>query len=93
MFASKITGEFAYATSTSLDNGGDNLIQSVAAAKKPGSKIIVVLETGSAVTMPWLSDISSVASIRAATSRALTGSEDQTDATRPTSRSSAIWTA
>ncbi|WP_457946830.1 beta-glucosidase [Pseudarthrobacter sp. alpha12b] len=60
VFASKVTGEFADATSMSLDNGGDTLIQSVAGAKKAGSKVIVVLETGSAVTMPWLNDVSSV---------------------------------
>lgn len=50
-------GEFADSTSLALDNNGDALISAVAAANP---NTIVVLETGSATTMPWLSQVKGV---------------------------------
>ena len=50
-------GEGADRTSINLDNGGDALISAVSAANP---NTIVVLETGSAVLMPWLSQVKSV---------------------------------
>ena len=50
-------GEGADRTNINLDNGGDALISAVAAANP---NTVVVLETGSAVLMPWLSQVKSV---------------------------------
>ncbi|HXJ26532.1 MAG TPA: glycoside hydrolase family 3 C-terminal domain-containing protein, partial [Streptosporangiaceae bacterium] len=50
-------GEGTDRTNINLDNGGDALISAVAAANP---NTIVVLETGSAVLMPWLSQVKSV---------------------------------
>lgn len=50
-------GEGADRTTLSLDNGGDALISAVAAANP---NTIVVLETGSATDMPWLSQVKGV---------------------------------
>ncbi len=51
VFATQWTGESLDATSLSLPNGQDALIDTVAKANK---KTVVVLETGGPVTMPWL---------------------------------------
>lgn len=50
-------GEFNDRPNLSLDNNGDALILAVAAANP---NTIVVLETGSAVLMPWLEDVKAV---------------------------------
>jgi beta-glucosidase len=50
-------GEFADATSLSLDNGGDALIAAVAAAN---DATVAVVETGSATDMPWLDEVAAV---------------------------------
>jgi beta-glucosidase len=50
-------GEGTDRANINLDNGGDALISAVAAANP---NTIVVLETGSAVLMPWLSQVKSV---------------------------------
>jgi beta-glucosidase len=50
-------GEGADRPNINLDNGGDALISSVAAANP---NTVVVLETGSAVLMPWLGQVKSV---------------------------------
>jgi beta-glucosidase len=50
-------GEGADRTALSLDGNGESLISAVAAANP---NTIVVLETGTAVTMPWLNQVKSV---------------------------------
>jgi beta-glucosidase len=50
-------GEGSDRTNINLDNGGDALISAVAAANP---NTIVVLETGSAVLMPWLDQVKGV---------------------------------
>ncbi len=50
-------GEGADRTNFNLDNGGDALISAVSTANP---NTIVVLETGSAVLMPWLNQVKSV---------------------------------
>jgi beta-glucosidase len=50
-------GEFADPAGLSLANGGDALISAVAAANR---NTVVVLETGSAVTMPWIEQVRGV---------------------------------
>ncbi|MBB2940736.1 beta-glucosidase [Actinoplanes lutulentus] len=50
-------GEFADPASLSLSDNGDALISAVAKANK---NTVVVLETGSAVTMPWLDQVRGV---------------------------------
>jgi beta-glucosidase len=50
-------GEFADRTTLALDNNGDALIAAVAAANP---NTIVVLETGTATTMPWLAQVKGV---------------------------------
>jgi beta-glucosidase len=57
VFAYERQGEFADRTSLSLEGNGDALIAAVAAANP---NTVVVLETGSAVTMPWLADVKAV---------------------------------
>jgi beta-glucosidase len=57
VFATQWTGEGMDAPDMSLPNKQDELIAAVAAAN-PGT--VVVLETGGPVTMPWLSNVSSV---------------------------------
>ncbi|ETA71162.1 beta-glucosidase-like glycosyl hydrolase [Actinospica robiniae DSM 44927] len=57
VFAYAEEGEGADRTSLSLDGNGDALISAVAAANP---NTIVVLETGSAVAMPWLSQVKGV---------------------------------
>jgi beta-glucosidase len=57
IFAYTSEGEGADAANLSLDSNGDSLISAVAAANP---NTIVVLETGSAVTMPWLSSAKGV---------------------------------
>lgn len=57
VFANVSQGEFADIPDLHLQNNGDALISAVSAAAK---KTIVVLETGSAVEMPWLNSIDSV---------------------------------
>ncbi|NTW39131.1 MAG: glycosyl hydrolase [Cellulomonadaceae bacterium] len=57
VFGYQRTGEFADLTSLALEGGGDELISSVAAANK---NTVVVLQTGSAVEMPWLSNVDAV---------------------------------
>jgi beta-glucosidase len=57
VFANVAQGEFADLTDLHLQNNGDALITAVAASAK---KTIVVLETGSAVEMPWLNSVDSV---------------------------------
>src|SRR6185436_17573355 len=50
-------GEFADRTTLALDGNGDDLIAAVAAANP---NTVVVLETGTATTMPWLADVKGV---------------------------------
>ncbi|WP_312033740.1 glycoside hydrolase family 3 C-terminal domain-containing protein [Actinoplanes sp. TBRC 11911] len=50
-------GEFADRTTLALDGNGDALIAAVAAANP---NTVVVLETGTATTMPWLANVKSV---------------------------------
>ncbi|MFI5889291.1 beta-glucosidase [Actinoplanes sp. NPDC051513] len=50
-------GEFADRTTLALDGNGDALIAAVAAANP---NTVVVLETGTATTMPWLADVKGV---------------------------------
>jgi beta-glucosidase len=50
-------GEFADRTTLALDGNGDALIAAVAAANP---NTVVVLETGTATTMPWLADVRGV---------------------------------
>jgi len=57
VFAYTSEGEGADPANLSLDGNGDALISAVAAANP---NTIVVLETGSAVTMPWLSSVKGV---------------------------------
>jgi hypothetical protein len=57
VFAFKKMGEFTDPTTLSLDADGDALISAVAAANP---NTVVILETGSAVTMPWLDQVRSV---------------------------------
>jgi beta-glucosidase len=57
VFAYAKQGEGADRTSLSLDDDGDALISAVAAANP---NTVVVLETGSAVTMPWLDEVKGV---------------------------------
>jgi beta-glucosidase len=57
VFGYTIEGEGADETSLALDGNGDALISAVAAANP---NTIVILETGSAVTMPWLSQVKDV---------------------------------
>jgi beta-glucosidase len=53
VFAYAMQGEGADRSTLSLDSNGDALISAVAAANP---NTIVVLETGTAVIMPWLTD-------------------------------------
>ncbi|WP_051707065.1 MULTISPECIES: beta-glucosidase [unclassified Streptomyces] len=57
VFGYKQVGEFADPADLSLDGGGDALISAVAARN---SSTVAVLETGTAVTMPWLKKVDSV---------------------------------
>ncbi|HEY7009857.1 MAG TPA: glycoside hydrolase family 3 C-terminal domain-containing protein, partial [Jatrophihabitantaceae bacterium] len=57
VFAFAKQGEFADRTDLSLDANGEALISAVAAANPD---TVVVLETGSAVAMPWLSQVKGV---------------------------------
>ncbi|HEX5115420.1 MAG TPA: glycoside hydrolase family 3 C-terminal domain-containing protein [Pseudonocardiaceae bacterium] len=57
VFAYAKQGEGADRTSLSLDDNGDALISAVAAANP---NTVVVLETGTAVTMPWLNQVKGV---------------------------------
>jgi beta-glucosidase len=57
VFAYAMQGEGADRTTLSLDGNGDALISAVAAANPD---TIVVLETGTAVTMPWLDQVKGV---------------------------------
>jgi beta-glucosidase len=57
VFAYAMQGEGADRTTLSLDSNGDALISAVAAANP---NTIVVLETGTAVTMPWLDKVKGV---------------------------------
>ena len=57
VFANVKMGEFNDITDLHLQNNGDALISAVAASAK---KTIVVLETGSAVEMPWLNNVDAV---------------------------------
>jgi beta-glucosidase len=50
-------GEFADRTTLALDGSGDDLIAAVAAANP---NTVVVLETGTATTMPWLASVKGV---------------------------------
>ncbi len=50
-------GEFADRTTLALDGNGDDLIAAVAAANP---NTVVVLETGTATTMPWLGSVRAV---------------------------------
>ncbi|WP_433370373.1 beta-glucosidase family protein [Actinoplanes sp. CA-142083] len=50
-------GEFADRTTLALDGNGDALIDAVAAANP---NTVVVLETGTATTMPWLANVKGV---------------------------------
>jgi beta-glucosidase len=50
-------GEFADRTTLALDGNGDALISAVAAANP---NTVVVLETGTATTMPWLANVKGV---------------------------------
>ncbi|MBB1482420.1 glycoside hydrolase family 3 C-terminal domain-containing protein [Tessaracoccus sp. MC1865] len=50
-------GEFADITDLNLDHGGDALIQAVAGA---ADRTVVVLNSGTAVVMPWLEDVDAV---------------------------------
>ncbi|MFF5160135.1 beta-glucosidase [Streptomyces sp. NPDC000348] len=57
VFGYKQVGEFADPKDLSLDAGGDALINAVADRNR---STVVVLETGTATTMPWLSKVDSV---------------------------------
>ncbi|WIB11417.1 glycoside hydrolase family 3 C-terminal domain-containing protein [Curtobacterium sp. MCPF17_052] len=57
VFGYALQGEGADRTTLALDGDGDALISAVAAANPD---TVVVLETGSATTMPWLADVRSV---------------------------------
>ncbi|MFG3133802.1 beta-glucosidase [Streptomyces tendae] len=57
VFGYKQVGEFADPKDLSLDAGGDALITAVAGTN---DSTVVVLETGTATTMPWLSKVDSV---------------------------------
>ena len=57
VFAYAMQGEGADRTTLSLDGNGDALIAAVAAANP---NTIVVLETGTATTMPWLNQVKGV---------------------------------
>ncbi|MBR7831762.1 glycoside hydrolase family 3 C-terminal domain-containing protein [Actinospica durhamensis] len=57
VFAYAEEGEGADRTSLSLDGNGDALIEAVAAANP---NTVVILETGSAVAMPWLGQVKGV---------------------------------
>jgi beta-glucosidase len=57
VFAYAMQGEGADRSTLSLDGNGDALISAVAAANP---NTIVVLETGTAVTMPWLDQVKGV---------------------------------
>jgi beta-glucosidase len=57
VFAYERQGEFADRPNLSLEGNGDALIAAVAAANP---NTVVVLETGSAVDMPWLADVKAV---------------------------------
>ncbi|WP_158862069.1 glycoside hydrolase family 3 protein [Leifsonia sp. AG29] len=57
VFGYAMQGEFSDRTTLALDNNGDALISAVAAANP---NTVVVLETGSATTMPWLNQVKSV---------------------------------
>lgn len=57
VFGYAMQGEFADRTTLALDNNGDALIAAVAAANP---NTIVILETGTATTMPWLSQVTGV---------------------------------
>ncbi|WP_437083688.1 beta-glucosidase family protein [Streptomyces sp. enrichment culture] len=57
VFGYKQVGEFSDPEDLSLDAGGDALISAVAAES---DSTVVVLETGTATTMPWLSEVDSV---------------------------------
>ncbi len=57
VFGYQRTGEFSDLEDLSLQGGGDELIATVAAAN---DQTVVVLNTGSAVEMPWLDDVSGV---------------------------------
>ncbi|WP_202919553.1 beta-glucosidase [Streptomyces adustus] len=57
VFGYKQVGEFSDPKDLSLDAGGDALIDAVAGK---GRSTVVVLETGTATTMPWLSKVDSV---------------------------------
>jgi beta-glucosidase len=50
-------GEFADRTTLALDGNGDDLIAAVAAANP---NTVVILETGTATTMPWLANVKGV---------------------------------
>jgi len=58
VFGYQRMGEFNDITDLHLQNGGDAVIAAVAASN--AKKVIVVLETGSAVEMPWLADVDGV---------------------------------
>ncbi|MBO3752451.1 glycoside hydrolase family 3 C-terminal domain-containing protein [Streptosporangiaceae bacterium NEAU-GS5] len=57
VFGYATMGEGSDRTALSLDGGGDALIAAVAAANRD---TVVVLETGTAVVMPWLNDVKGV---------------------------------
>ncbi|MGC3994026.1 MAG: glycoside hydrolase family 3 C-terminal domain-containing protein [Propionicimonas sp.] len=57
VFGYQRMGEFNDIADLSLQGSGDTLVEAVAGAAK---KTVVVLQTGSAVEMPWLKDVDSV---------------------------------
>jgi beta-glucosidase len=57
VFGYQRMGEFSDLTGLSLHNNGDALVTAVAGAAK---KTVVVLQTGSAVEMPWLKQVGAV---------------------------------
>jgi beta-glucosidase len=57
VFGYQSTGEFADLPDLHLQGGGDALISAVAAANP---RTVVVLQSGSAVEMPWLNSVSAV---------------------------------
>ncbi|WP_432505559.1 beta-glucosidase [Kineococcus arenarius] len=57
VFGHQRAGEFADIEDLRLDHGGDALIEAVAAVNP---NTVVVLQTGSAVEMPWLQDVRAV---------------------------------
>ena len=63
IFGHQLMGEFSDITDLNLQDGGDELISTVARSVPDDSTTIVVLANGSAVEMPWIADVDSVMTI------------------------------